>query len=134
VLDAVVFDRAHVMGLSMGGVIVQVMAIEHADRLLSMTSVMSRTGEQEYGGSTAEAFALLTAPRPPIRRPPSIATSKAFACGEARNFSTRSAPVATRGGPSTGASTRPVPDVSSSPSPRRRSEQIGYVRCRRRRW
>ena len=50
------------MGLSMGGMIVQVLAIEHPDRLLSMTSVMSRTGEPGYGESTPEAFALLTAP------------------------------------------------------------------------
>jgi pimeloyl-ACP methyl ester carboxylesterase len=62
VLDAIGVERAHVMGLSMGGMIVQVMAIEHPDRLLSMTSVMSNTGEREYGRSTPEAFALLTAP------------------------------------------------------------------------
>lgn len=62
VLDALQVERAHVMGLSMGGMIVQVMAIEHPDRLLSMTSVMSRTGERGSGEPTAEAFALLTAP------------------------------------------------------------------------
>ena len=62
VLDALDVERAHVMGLSMGGMIVQVMAIDHPDRLLSMTSVMSRTGERGYGEPTAEAFALLTAP------------------------------------------------------------------------
>ena len=48
------------MGLSMGGMIVQTMAIDHPDRLLSMTSVMSRTGDPEFGQSTPEAFALLT--------------------------------------------------------------------------
>lgn len=62
VLDALGIDRAHVMGLSMGGMIVQTMAIEHPDRLLSMTSVMSSTGEPEYGQSTPRAFELLTAP------------------------------------------------------------------------
>ncbi|MFN8020788.1 MAG: alpha/beta fold hydrolase [Acidimicrobiales bacterium] len=62
VLDAVGVERAHVMGLSMGGMIVQTMAIEHPDRLLSMTSVMSSTGEPEYGQSAPEAFAQLTAP------------------------------------------------------------------------
>jgi pimeloyl-ACP methyl ester carboxylesterase len=62
VLDAIEAERAHVMGLSMGGMIVQAMAIEHPDRLLSMISVMSRTGEPGYGESTPEAFALLTAP------------------------------------------------------------------------
>ena len=62
VLDALGVERTHVMGVSMGGMIVQTMAIEHPDRLLSMTSVMSRTGEPGYGESTPEAFALLTAP------------------------------------------------------------------------
>ena len=62
VLDAERIDRAHVMGLSMGGMIVQTMAIEHPGRMLSMTSVMSSTGEPEYGQSTPRAFELLTAP------------------------------------------------------------------------
>ena len=61
VLDAVGVERAHVMGLSMGGMIVQRLAIDHADRLLSVTSVMSRTGEAEYGQSSPEALAVLTA-------------------------------------------------------------------------
>ena len=59
--------RAHVMGLSMGGMIVQRLAIDHADRLLTMTSVMSRTGEDGYGGSAPEALAFLLAP-PPTER------------------------------------------------------------------
>lgn len=62
VLDAVGVDRAHVMGCSMGGIIVQRLAIDHPDRLLSMTSVMSRTGEPEYGQSSPEALAALMAP------------------------------------------------------------------------
>lgn len=60
VLDADGVERAHVMGLSMGGMIVQTLAIEHPERLLTMTSVMSSTGEPEYGTATPEAFALLT--------------------------------------------------------------------------
>jgi pimeloyl-ACP methyl ester carboxylesterase len=62
VLGAIGVERTHVMGLSMGGMIVQVMAIEHPHRLLSMTSVMSHTGEAGYGQPTPEAFARLTAP------------------------------------------------------------------------
>ncbi|MFM2079235.1 MAG: hypothetical protein RJA49_3125 [Actinomycetota bacterium] len=62
VLDALGVRQAHVMGLSMGGMIVQTMAIEHPDRLLTMTSVMSTTGEAEYRMSTPRAFELLTAP------------------------------------------------------------------------
>jgi pimeloyl-ACP methyl ester carboxylesterase len=62
VLDALEVERAHVMGLSMGGMIVQQLAIHHRDRLLTATSVMSRTGEPDYGQSTPEAYAVLTAP------------------------------------------------------------------------
>ena len=62
VLDAVGVDRAHVMGLSMGGMIVQTLAIEHPERLRSVTSVMSSTGEAEYGQGTPEARALLFGP------------------------------------------------------------------------
>ena len=62
VLDAAGVDKAHVMGLSMGGMIVQQLAIHHRDRLLTMTSVMSRTGEPEYGRPSPEAWALLTTP------------------------------------------------------------------------
>lgn len=44
VLDHLGIDRAHIAGFSMGGMIVQTMAIEHPQRVLSLTSIMSRTG------------------------------------------------------------------------------------------
>jgi pimeloyl-ACP methyl ester carboxylesterase len=62
VLDALGVARAHVMGLSMGGMIVQTLAIEHRDRLITMTSVMSSTGEVEYRQSSPRAWELLTSP------------------------------------------------------------------------
>ena len=61
VLDAAGVDRAHVVGFSMGGMIVQQLAVSHPDRLLTATSVMSATGEPTHGQSSKEAFALLTA-------------------------------------------------------------------------
>ena len=67
VLDAVGAGRAHVMGCSMGGMIVQRLAIDHPERLYSVTSVMSRTGEPGYGESSEEALALLMTPPPPER-------------------------------------------------------------------
>jgi pimeloyl-ACP methyl ester carboxylesterase len=67
VLDAIGVERAHVMGCSMGGMIVQRLAIDHPDRLLSMTSVMSRTGEPGYGASSDAALAFLMAPPAPTR-------------------------------------------------------------------
>lgn len=62
VLDALGVDRAHVMGLSMGGMIAQTLAIEHPERLRSLTSVMSNTGELEYGQATPEARTRLFGP------------------------------------------------------------------------
>ena len=47
--------------------IVQRLAIDHADRVLSMTSVMSRTGEPGFGDSSEEALAFLMAPPAPSR-------------------------------------------------------------------
>ena len=49
VLDAVGVDRAHLCGVSMGGMIAQTLAIEHPDRVLSLTSVMSSTGHRFTG-------------------------------------------------------------------------------------
>lgn len=41
VLDALAVDKAHVVGASMGGMIAQEMAINHQDRLASLSSIMS---------------------------------------------------------------------------------------------
>jgi pimeloyl-ACP methyl ester carboxylesterase len=59
VLDALGIDRAHVMGASVGGMIVQQFAIDHPGRLLSMTSAMSTTGDPDVGQSSPEALAVL---------------------------------------------------------------------------
>src|SRR4051812_4831784 len=60
-------DRAHVVGSSMGGMIAQEMAIEFPDRVLSLTSLMSSTGEPEYGQSTPEAQQVLFSAPPSDR-------------------------------------------------------------------
>jgi len=66
-LDALGIERAHIAGASMGGMIVQTMAIEHPERVLTMTSIMSMTGEREYGQAKPEAMAALLAPPPEDR-------------------------------------------------------------------
>jgi pimeloyl-ACP methyl ester carboxylesterase len=66
-LDHLGIDQAHVVGASMGGMIVQTMAIEHPDRLLSVTSIMSTIGDPEYGTPTPEAISVLLTPPPPSR-------------------------------------------------------------------
>ncbi len=53
-LDALDIDSAHVVGVSMGGMIAQAMAIEHPDRVRSLTSIMSSTGSRRVGQPTAK--------------------------------------------------------------------------------
>ena len=66
-LDHLGIDRAHIVGNSMGGMIVQTMAIEYPDRIASVTSVMSSPGDPRVGSPTPEAREALLAPQPPER-------------------------------------------------------------------
>ena len=61
-IGALDLDSAHVVGVSMGGMIVQILAIEHPERVRSLTSIMSTTGDPEVGEATPEAMALLLSP------------------------------------------------------------------------
>lgn len=63
-LDHLNIDQAHVCGASMGGMIAQLVACNHGDRVMSLTSIMSTTGNPDLPKSTPEAQAALMAPRP----------------------------------------------------------------------
>ena len=63
-LDALGIDRAHVVGASMGGMIAQLMAINHPERLLSLTSIMSTTGNPRLPRADKHAMNTLIAPLP----------------------------------------------------------------------
>lgn len=58
-LDAFGIDSAHVVGVSMGGMIVQQMAIDHPDKVRSVVSIMSTTGDSDVGQPSSEASAAL---------------------------------------------------------------------------
>jgi pimeloyl-ACP methyl ester carboxylesterase len=68
-LDALGIDRAHVLGASMGGMVAQQLAIERPERLLSLVSMMSTTGEPDVGAPTQEALEALLTPSPTERGP-----------------------------------------------------------------
>jgi pimeloyl-ACP methyl ester carboxylesterase len=61
-LDALDMPAAHICGASMGGMIVQAMAIRNATRVKSLTSIMSSTGNRELPPAKPEAMAALMSP------------------------------------------------------------------------
>ncbi len=66
-LDALDIPAAHVVGASMGGMIAQTMAITYPARVLSLTSIMSTTGERSLPPARPEAAAVLLLPAPADR-------------------------------------------------------------------
>ena len=61
IMDTLEIDKAHVLGISMGGMIVQVLAASHGERLHSMMSVMSSSNRPGLPAATPEAMAALSA-------------------------------------------------------------------------
>ena len=63
-LDARGIGSAHVVGASMGGAIAQTLAIEHPQRLRTLTSIMATTGAPGLPPPKPEAMAVLFKPTP----------------------------------------------------------------------
>jgi pimeloyl-ACP methyl ester carboxylesterase len=66
-LDHLGIGQAHAVGLSMGGMIAQTIAIEHPARIRSLASIMSTTGAWEVGQPTPEAMMAVLTPAPTER-------------------------------------------------------------------
>ena len=62
VLDALGVARVHLFGHSLGGMIAQVMTIEHPDRVASMTVLSTSTGNWDHGTPSDEALAAISRP------------------------------------------------------------------------
>jgi pimeloyl-ACP methyl ester carboxylesterase len=63
-LDHLGIERAHVVGVSMGGMIAQTMAARQPDRVLSLASIMSNTGARWSGQPSPRMYPLL------LKKPP----------------------------------------------------------------
>jgi len=66
-LDVLNIEKAHICGASMGGMIVQLIALNHPDRVLSLTSIMSTTGNPDLPQARPEAMQVLLRPAPTER-------------------------------------------------------------------
>ncbi|HQR26121.1 MAG TPA: alpha/beta hydrolase [Nocardioides sp.] len=67
-LDHLGIQAAHVVGVSMGGMIVQTMAVEKPERIRSLTSIMSTSGKRSVGWQHPKLLPILLAPRGPGRK------------------------------------------------------------------
>jgi pimeloyl-ACP methyl ester carboxylesterase len=67
-LDHLDIGSAHVVGVSMGGMIAQQLTIDHPERVLSLCSIMSNTGNRRHGTVAARLLPTMavsmTTPRP----------------------------------------------------------------------
>ena len=63
-LDALGIEKAHIVGASMGGMIVQLMAANHREKVLSMTSIMSSSGAPGLPGPSADLRRRMLMKRP----------------------------------------------------------------------
>jgi pimeloyl-ACP methyl ester carboxylesterase len=68
-LDALKIDKAHICGMSMGGMIAQSLAIHYPQRVLSLTSIYSTTGNPHLPQPKPEVLSLLLTPPPQEREP-----------------------------------------------------------------
>jgi pimeloyl-ACP methyl ester carboxylesterase len=66
-LDALDITSAHVVGVSMGGMIAQTIAARHPDRVRSLTSIMSTTGGRRVGRPAASTYRMMFGPPPKDR-------------------------------------------------------------------
>jgi len=68
-LDALKIEKAHICGMSMGGMIAQSLAIHYPGRLLSLISIYSTTGNPHLPQPKPEVLGLLLTPPPQEREP-----------------------------------------------------------------
>jgi pimeloyl-ACP methyl ester carboxylesterase len=89
VLDAAGVRSAHVAGISLGGMIAQLLATRHPDRVRTLASIMSTTGDRAVGEPSGEAASILVAPMPSDREgfiERAVVNAKAISSGTAYPF------------------------------------------------
>jgi pimeloyl-ACP methyl ester carboxylesterase len=89
VLDDAGAEAAHVVGISLGGMIAQLLATRHPARVRSLTSIMSTTGNRAVGQPTGDAASVLVSSMPGEREAfieQAVANTRAISAGTAFPF------------------------------------------------
>jgi pimeloyl-ACP methyl ester carboxylesterase len=89
VLDAAGVEAAHLAGISLGGMIAQLVATRYPSRVRSLASIMSTTGNRAVGQPTGEAAKVMVAPMPRDRAgfvEQAVANARAISAGTAYPF------------------------------------------------
>jgi pimeloyl-ACP methyl ester carboxylesterase len=89
VLDAAGVEAAHVAGISLGGMIAQLLVTSHPERVRSLASIMSTTGDRAVGQPTGEAASVLMSSMPGDREryiEQAVVNTRAISSGSAYPF------------------------------------------------
>lgn len=86
-MDALGIDKAHIVGASMGGMIAQLVAADYPQRTLSLTSIMSSSGNRTLPPPKPEALAVLNE-----RGPDPVADLEGYLAHSARSAQTIGSP------------------------------------------
>jgi pimeloyl-ACP methyl ester carboxylesterase len=89
VLDAAGVEAAHVAGISLGGMIAQLLATRYPGRVRSLASIMSTTGDRAVGQPTTEAAKVLLSSMPGDREryiEQAVVNTRAISTGTAHGF------------------------------------------------
>ncbi|NDH87854.1 MAG: alpha/beta fold hydrolase [Actinobacteria bacterium] len=77
-MDALGFESMHVVGMSMGGMISQALTINHPNKVRSLCSVMSNTGDRRNGGISLRLIRAMGLPKPPGSKETAVEDSLAL--------------------------------------------------------
>jgi pimeloyl-ACP methyl ester carboxylesterase len=87
VLDHLGIERAHVIGMSLGGMIAQVVAYEHRHRTMTLTSISSQPGDPDVGQPSMDAAMVIFAdPLPTTSREDYIASSTQWQVWQSKKY------------------------------------------------
>jgi pimeloyl-ACP methyl ester carboxylesterase len=85
-LDHLGIERAPIVGVSMGGMIVQLMAIRQPQRISAMVSIMSSTGSRRVGNAQPQMLRRLLRPTPRDREGAIRSSVETFAAIGSRTY------------------------------------------------